>query len=212
MAKPGTPRRRPDAPSFAPTSLTEIARRYYACAVALAKAMGVPMSETFMREHRESISCCFIEAGRAGVRLPPAVQLPPLTAPSAASVNGQAPEPEEVPSSNGHGATVDESRATHDDDMAPNHGAVAPSLVAIPTDAGLPCGGQVIADLKPAQLAMLISKTARLVQDEGAAWVPLLGSLQAERGRRLERGRQPRRPDPDPVGHVEVPEGEGDVP
>jgi hypothetical protein len=44
----------------------------------LSKAMGVPMSETFMREHRESISCCFIEAGRAGVRLPPAVQLPPL--------------------------------------------------------------------------------------------------------------------------------------
>jgi hypothetical protein len=77
MAKPGTPRRRPEAPS-APTTLTEITRRYYACAVALAKAMGVPMSETFLREHRESISCCFIEAGRAGVWLPSGVQLPPL--------------------------------------------------------------------------------------------------------------------------------------
>jgi hypothetical protein len=40
--------------------------------------MGLPLTETFMREHRESISCCFIEAGRAGVRLPSAVHLPPL--------------------------------------------------------------------------------------------------------------------------------------
>jgi hypothetical protein len=84
----------------------------------------------------------------------------------------------------------------------------------IPTDAGLPCAGQVIVDLKPASLSMLINKVARLVHDEGAAWVPLLGSLQAERNARLDRGRKPRRPDydPDPAGHVEVPEGEGDVP
>ena len=79
MDRPRTPRRRPEAPS-APTTLTEITRRYYACAVALAKAMGLPLTETFLREHRESISTCFIEAGRAGVRLPPAVQFPPLTA------------------------------------------------------------------------------------------------------------------------------------
>src|SRR6266850_1170882 len=82
MARHGTPRRRPEAPGVAPTTLHEITRRYYACAIALAKAMGLPMSETFMREHRESISCCFIEAGRAGVRLPPAVALPPFAAPS----------------------------------------------------------------------------------------------------------------------------------
>ena len=44
------PRRRPEAPTVAPTTLTEIARRYYACAVALAKAMGLPMSETFLRD------------------------------------------------------------------------------------------------------------------------------------------------------------------
>jgi hypothetical protein len=89
MERHRTPRRRPEAPS-APTTLTEITRRYYATAIALSKAMGPPLTETFMREHRESISYCFIEAGRAGVRLPPAVQLPPL-APPAAATNGQAP-------------------------------------------------------------------------------------------------------------------------
>jgi hypothetical protein len=188
MARNGTPRRRPDAPS-APTTLTEIARRYYACAIALAKAMGLPMSETFVREHRESISCCFIEAGRAGVRLPPAVQLPPLTAPPAAATNGQAPDasttedtvvsrqdrPPAAPSANG---SVTEQVT------------VVTSPTTIPTDAGLPCGGQRIDVLKPAQLAMLISKTARLVQDEGEAWVPLLHALQAERAARLAKGRK----------------------
>jgi hypothetical protein len=48
----------------------------------------------------------------------------------------------------------------------------------------------LIGDLKPAQLAMLVSKVARLVHDEGERWVPLLASLQAERARRLERGRK----------------------
>jgi hypothetical protein len=66
-----------------PDTIHEICRRYYACAVALAQAMGLPLSETFLREHRESISCCFIEAGRAGVRLPAGVPLPPLVAPVA---------------------------------------------------------------------------------------------------------------------------------
>jgi hypothetical protein len=65
MERHRTPRRRPEAPS-APTSLHEITRRYYACAVALAKAFGVPCTETFIKEHRESISCCYIESGRAG--------------------------------------------------------------------------------------------------------------------------------------------------
>src|SRR5919109_5190166 len=89
MATHGKPRRAP-APDVAPTTLTEITRRYYACAVALAKAMGVPLSETFLREHRESISCCFIEAGRAGVRLPAGVPLPPLTAAAPGNGHGAA--------------------------------------------------------------------------------------------------------------------------
>jgi len=48
----------------------------------------------------------------------------------------------------------------------------------------------VIAELKPAQLAMLVSKTARLVQDQGGRWVPLLHALQAERAARLAKGRK----------------------
>jgi hypothetical protein len=174
MAKPGTPRRRPDAPSVTPTTLTEIARRYYACAIALAKAMGVPLTETFLREHWESISCCFIEAGRAGVRLRPAVQLPPLIAPKVETpaeageiMCSGMPSTPEAPATNGH-----------------------PPLVAIPTDAGLPCAGQAIHTLKPAQLAMLVSKVARLVQDQGGRWVPLLHALQAERAGRLDRGQR----------------------
>jgi hypothetical protein len=56
---------------------------------------------------------------------------------------------------------------------------------------------------------MIIAKTARLVHDQGEAWIALLGSLQLERARRIERGRKPSRlaPDLDPVGHVEVEEG-----
>jgi hypothetical protein len=60
----------------------------------------------------------------------------------------------------------------------------------IPTDAGLPCSGQAIRTLKPAQLAMLVSKVARLVHDDGARWVPLLAALQAERAARLTQGQR----------------------
>ena len=62
----------------------------------------------------------------------------------------------------------------------------------IPTDAGLPCSGQAISILKPAQLAMLVSKVARLVHDDGDRWVPLLAALQAERAARLARGQRPK--------------------
>jgi hypothetical protein len=51
---------RPQERPRPPTTIYEITRRYYACAVSLAKVMGVPMSEAFIQEHRESISCCFI--------------------------------------------------------------------------------------------------------------------------------------------------------
>jgi hypothetical protein len=177
MERNGKPRRRPEAPS-APTTLTEITRRYYACAVALARAMGVPMTETFMREHRESISCCFIEAGRAGVRLPPAVPLPPLSGPIV-----EAP-PDQAPAAAGELRCSGMSPAPE----APTNGHTPPLVV--PKDAGLPCGGVPIVDLKPAQLAMLISKVAALVHDQGERWIGLLASLQSERSRRLERGRK----------------------
>jgi hypothetical protein len=65
-----------------------------------------------------------------------------------------------------------------------------PPPTVVPADSGLPCGGQSIHVLKPAQLAMLISKTARLVQDEGGGWVPLLHALQRERASRLDRGQR----------------------
>ena len=99
----------------------------------------------------------YIEAGRAGVRLASGVQLPPL--------NGDTPPPGRVttaPPSNGrdHAAPVTDGVTR----VTPPNGD-APPLTAIPTDAGLPCSGQVISALKPAQLAMLVSKVARLVSD-----------------------------------------------
>jgi len=65
-----------------------------------------------------------------------------------------------------------------------------PPLTTIPTDGGLPCAGQVIVDLKPASLSMLINKVARLLQDEGERWVALLHALERERNTRLAKGRK----------------------
>ncbi len=92
MAKPWKSSRAP-APSVEPSTITECARRYHACALALAKSLGLPMTAAFLQEYHSAISCVYIEAGRAGVRLPPAIQLPPLRA-----INGQppAPEPEDL--------------------------------------------------------------------------------------------------------------------
>jgi hypothetical protein len=95
-----------------------------------------------------------------------------------------------VVSTNGHGATVQDARAKDDDTPTPENGAAVPSPTTIPTDSGLPCGGQVIADLKSAQLAMLISKVARLLHDEGERWVALLHALERERNAKLAKGRQ----------------------
>jgi hypothetical protein len=80
------------------------------------------------------------------------------------------------------------------------------SPTTIPADSGLPCAGQRIVDLKPASLSMLINKTARLLQDQGGRWVPLLHALQAERAGRLDRG-QRRKGTP-----VTPATGEADVP
>jgi hypothetical protein len=183
------PRRRPEAPTFAPTTLTEITRRYVATALALSKAMGLPMTETFIKEHRESISCCFIEAGRAGVRLSAGVTLPPLSAPAATTTtNGQAPEPEAVPPTNGQPEAGEFSSNAENNST---NGHALPTT--IPADGDLPCAGQEIALLKPAQLAMLISKVAALMHGKARdQWVPLLAALQRERQARLERGQRPK--------------------
>jgi hypothetical protein len=157
--------------------------------------MGVPLSETFLREHRESISCCFIEAGRAGVRLPPAVQLPPL-----AQANGQAPEPEAVPPSHGHDTTLEGPRDHPAAATAPPNGATAPSPAVLATAADLPtripaglelpCAEALIVDLRPPQLSLLIGKVGlRALADKTLE--PLHVALLAERARRVEAGQRP---------------------
>jgi hypothetical protein len=145
------------------------------------------MTAAFLQEYHSAISCVYIEAGRTGVRLAAGVQLPPLTAPPPDTTNGQ---PEAVPPSNGHGTTLTSLAPEITNAVVPDNGTIVPSLVTIPPDAGLPCGGQAISALKPAQLAMLISKTARLLQDEGGGWVPLLHALERERNARLAHGRK----------------------
>jgi hypothetical protein len=175
--------------------LTEISRRYYACAVALAKAMGVPMSETFLREHRESISCCFIEAGRAGVRLPSGVQLPPL---AQAEPVADAP----VASPNGHPVLAHQDRPPADPSTngavtAIGTGVPNPPVIAtmadlptrIPAGLQLPCADALISDLRPPQLSLLIGKVGlRAMTDKSLE--PLHVALLAERARRFEQGRK----------------------
>jgi hypothetical protein len=89
-------------------------------------------------------------------------------------------------SSNGHAPEADVTAGTE----TPEAPEPPSSLTVIPTDAGLPCSGQAISTLKPAQLAMLVSKVARLVHDDGDRWVPLLAALQAERAARLTQGQR----------------------
>jgi hypothetical protein len=164
-------------PAPEPTTIHEICRRYVATAATLAKLLGVPLTEAFIQQHRESIACCFIESGRAGVRLRASVTLSPLA---------EAPRPEAI-------AAAEPDRQG---DHLPDPGAQGPNGHAIPTsipaDADLPCAGQEIAALKPAPLAMLIAKLARRVQDGEDGWVPLLHALQRERARRIEAGQRPR--------------------
>jgi hypothetical protein len=197
MERNSRPRRRPEAPPVAPTTLHEITRRYYACAVALAKAMGVPMSETFLREHRESISCCFIEAGRAGVRLPAGVTLPPLVADArVASANGQPVEPvSQLVASPVNGDVPDIPPPM---DLAPSNGhAPTPPVIAtaadlptrIPAGLQLPCAEALLSDLRLPQLALLIGKVGlRALADTSLE--PLHVALLAERARRMAQGQR----------------------
>jgi hypothetical protein len=111
----------------------------------------------------------------------------PVAQPVDASMNGNGDVPDFAPpAANGQ----------------PEPGGIVGLPEVVPADAGVPYGGVAITALKPAQLAMLISKVARLVQDEGWRWVPLLHALESERQARLEKGRK--RPAPS--------EGEADVP
>jgi hypothetical protein len=201
MPRNGTPRRRPEAPSAPPTTITELARRYHSCAIALAKSLGLPMTEAFLRDHRESVSSIFIASDRAGVRLSSAVQLPPLGGPPADATNGppvvaQQDRPPVDPSTNG---------------SVPEHGTGVPSPTTSPTAGGLPtsipaglqlpCAEALIADLRPPQLSLLIGKVGlRALADKSLE--PLHVALLAERAWRFEQGRKP----------TPVPEVAADVP
>jgi hypothetical protein len=66
----------------------------------------------------------------------------------------------------------------------------APAPLTIP--AGLPCAGQIITALKPAQLRMLLSKVDQLAAEQGRAWQPLLEALATERTARLQAGQRPK--------------------
>jgi hypothetical protein len=196
MPPNGKPRRRFEA-SSAPTTLTEITRRYYATAIALARAMGLPLSEQFIRDYRESISACFIESGRAGVRLLPTVPLPPLviTAPVIVT-NG--------PVSQIANTSVDQTDAlmgpitpdpempmvTHSNGVVPPPALTASSLpTSIPEGLQLPGGGALIVDLRPAQLSLLVGKVGlRSMTDKSLE--PLHVALLRERARRFEAGKR----------------------
>lgn len=208
-------------PAPKPTSITEICRRYYACALALSKVMGVPLTETFMQAYHSAISSTFIETSRCELRLPAGVTLPPLVPP-----NGQgARQPEASNPAIAEAVGVDKRTIGRDlsgadappdeddeedeilligrgsgegedvvDDADEETAPGHPPAVptSIPSDGDLPCAGQELATLKPAALAMLIAKTATLAHREGAGWAPLLAALTREREARLARGQRPR--------------------
>jgi hypothetical protein len=188
-------------PAPRPTTITEIARRYHAAALALGQTLGLSLAEV-LAQHRESVTAVFIEASRADLRLPAGVRLPPLSTTTVGPSHGRRggePVVEDttaVVSPNGQpaGVTADGSAPSATPAVAPALGATAPEPnghtipTTIPSDGDLPCRGMEIASLKPAQLAMLLARVANLVHAEGDGWVRLLGALQAERAKRIAQG------------------------
>ena len=191
MDRNGRPRRRPEAPS-APTTLTEIARRYYACAVALAKAMGLPMTEDF---------CASIaKASRAALSKPAkrecgcrrrsssrrwswtrrwcrSTARPPRQSPRAAGSFCQALTKNRGRPTRGQPgnfqATRRKNRPRPSLSLQERGKPRSPPSRWTPA---CPVQGQTIAMLKPAQLRMLLSKVDQLAGVEGHAWLPLLRS------------------------------------
>jgi hypothetical protein len=120
------------------------------------------------------------------------------------SANGNGDVPDFAPPTNGDTVLAQEDRPAPDpsaNGSVPENGTGVPNPTTIP--AGLPCGGQAIARLSPAQLRMLLAKVDQLAAEQGSAWRPLLEALAAERQTRLEAGK---RPTPTPAG------ANGDVP
>jgi hypothetical protein len=173
-------------PAPKPTSITECARRYHAAAVALSQTLGVSLQEV-LREHRESVTAVYIESSKCEVRLPAGVTLPPLV--------GEA----SVVTGNGSLKTVISDDGQDEKELSEiaesSNREASPQLpTTIPV--GLPCAGQAVADLKPAQLRMLLSKVDQLAAEQGSRWRPLLEVLACERQRRVANGVRPK---PSPV-------------
>ena len=62
-------------------SITEVARRYHAAAIAVATTFGITLEEV-LNERREIVTAVFMQASREGLKLPATVELPTLaTAP-----------------------------------------------------------------------------------------------------------------------------------
>lgn len=70
-----------------------------------------------------------------------------------------------------------------------NGNGAAPLPMSIPEGHKLPCAGQLIVDLTPAQLHMLVGKVGLRMLAE-PTFAPLQAALQAERGKRLEAGKR----------------------
>jgi hypothetical protein len=116
------------------TTITEVARRYHAAAVALAQTLGLFLPEV-LTQHRESVTAVFIECGRCDLRVPASVRLPPL----GAQGDGQAVRHPQAGQANGAG-----DPAPPRGEQEPLHGD-PPIPTTIPADGDLPCAGQEIA-------------------------------------------------------------------
>ena len=74
-------------------SITEVARRYHAAAVAVATTFGIPLEEV-LNERREIVTAVFMQASREGLKLPATVELPMLaTVPPCSSPQTVTPRP-----------------------------------------------------------------------------------------------------------------------
>jgi hypothetical protein len=169
------------------------------------------MTAAFVQEYHSAISCVYIEAGRAGVRLPSGVQLPPLAAPTDETpaeageimCRGIPPAPE-VPT-NRPAELLPESGNNSANGHTPQLTVVPPAgelPTSIPAGLQLPCAEALIADLRPPQLSLLIGKVGlRALADKSLE--PLHVALLAKRARRFAQGQR---------GKGRPAEAHGDVP
>ena len=67
----------PSLPPRVRPSITEVARRYHACALALAQTFHISLEEV-LDDRREVCTAVFMQASREGIRLASRVDLPPL--------------------------------------------------------------------------------------------------------------------------------------